>query len=299
MRGSRQWLRAISEAYRLGTQDPGRHLLTILIIAFAYIGVLLFVVLWHNMTMQMDGMIDSLSLKVVVRRGMAGIVALGESLRRLPGVREATFVLRNEDLAGLGGVHGGDDGSVFHVAPLEYFSVKTHAIHPESLAAVASRAHSLRGVEDVLFPERLAAETTNLVWWMRMGWASIGTLVFLLVFLVLCLRTRIEVLEQRQTIQVMRALGASSFFMIAPGVMLGGIRGFLASVAACLGGHAAMAGVASRIGDCVFLSRQQMFLCMLFGTIICSAIPLVAWWRVSRERSPVPRQLRALHTWKR
>lgn len=169
-----------------------------------------------------------------LREGLsaAEVASARRMASNLRGVREVVFVSREEALRKLEQALGGVElEEVVRRNPLPHtLEVRPH--RPGDLARVARSLRSIPGVEEVTYGEDATERLLSVSRLVRAGGATSAMTLGVVATVVSVNAVRLTVLARRQEIEIMRLVGASSWFVRLPFVVEGVLQGVIAGACA-------------------------------------------------------------------
>lgn len=159
-----------------------------------------------------------------------------ESARRrasdLAGVREVVFVPREEALRRLEQALGGVElEEAVRRNPLPH-TLEVRPERPQDLARVADSLRSVPGVEEVTYGEDATDRLLALTRLVRAGGAAAVAVLAVVATVVSTNALRLTVLARQREIEIMRLVGASSWFVRGPFLVEGVLQGTAAGLCA-------------------------------------------------------------------
>ena len=183
-------------------------------------------------------------LSVFLRLDLKGAdaEALGARLRRDPRVASARFVPRDEAVRELKSLEGLADAiAALDQNPLpDAYVLRPKSAAPEALEALAKELRALPGVAVVQVDSAWARRVGALAGIARVALTLLGALLACAVIAVTFNTIRLQILTQREEIEVSRLLGATDAFIRRPFFYLGALQGLAGGVLALVIVYASM-----------------------------------------------------------
>ncbi len=180
---------------------------------------------------------SNVEIMVYLEEGLKdeGVEALRMQIMRLPGVKEARFISKEEALASLERQMGKGSQlreSLGGTNPLpDAYKVRT--VEPRQVVSTAAAINRLAGVEKVRYGQGVVEKLFRLTYWVRA--VSFGVMGFFGLCAVFLIATtiRLTMYARRREISIMKYVGATDWFVRWPflleGIILGG-GGALAAI---------------------------------------------------------------------
>jgi len=111
------------------------------------------------------------------------------------------------------------------------FEITLHREHADKAARFALEISRINGIHDVRYRKGLIGSIAGSFTEILVGASIIGAVVVVCLALVIFLSIRVGTVSRRQEIEVMKMLGATSFFIYAPYIIEGAAYGLIGSAA--------------------------------------------------------------------
>ena len=234
---SRGWRYAVAEGFAAFTRNG--------LMSAAAVTVTMVTLLALGLALTIAGTLDHIArylehqvqVSVYLRDGLTGyeIAAVRDRLARLPGVVGLQYVSKDEALARLTTALGGrgDFHDLLDRNPLPASFVIT-ADRPDRLRAIAAAARRLPQVEDVDYGVQSVARLLAATRTVRAFGAAAGGVLALVALVIIVSTIRLTVFARRAEIEVMRLVGATSWFIRWPFIVEGAITGSAGAAAAVI-----------------------------------------------------------------
>lgn len=216
---------------------------------------------------------ENMQVSVLLRQDVTEEQALAyeSTLRDVPGIRETTFISREQGVEEMARMLGRDFLDVFATAPVPIsidVNLEAAYVSADSLERVRSRLEASPLVEEVVYQTSLVdALNANL----EKIALVLGVLIVLLLFISFVLignMVRLSVSARRFTIHTMQLVGATRGFIRAPFVAQSAVQGLVASLVA----------IALIVGGLFFLRKEfvQLFEIFQLRTLLITMGVVVA-----------------------
>ncbi len=280
------WISALADMWR----QPLATLLTVMVIAISLTLPSLCYLAWKNVSQAADQWYPTPQLTLYLDKALDDNAAqqVIDALKQEDGVDKVNYLSRDEAMGEFRNWSGfGGALDMLEENPLPAVAIITPKMNFQSadtLNTLRDRVAAVKGVDEVRMDDswfaRLAA-LTNLVGQVS---AMIGLLMIVAVFLVIGNSIRSSIFSRRDTINVMKLIGATDGFILRPflngGAMLG-LGGAILSL--CLSGalmwklEAVVTSVASVFGT-VFVLRGLSWDEALLLLLVAAMIGWIAAW---------------------
>jgi len=165
----------------------------------------------------------------------ARISELGKTIQSHEEVSRVKFIPREQGLEKMKKWLGDESSLVEGVDPEilpDAFEVTLHRQYADKAPLLAREFSKLPDVDDVRYRKGLIGSIAGSFKQIIIGASAIGTIVVICLALVIFLSIRVGIVSRKQEIEVMKMLGATSFFVYAPYIIEGAAYGLLGSGAA-------------------------------------------------------------------
>lgn len=216
------------------------------------------------------------------------IESLRAGLSRIAGVREARFVSREEALerfrADLGDKRELLDAVGSNPLPASFeVAIYDDFKSPGQLAEIAAAADSLPDVEGIRYGEEWVGRLERLIVFSVLLDLFLGVLLGLSTVLSVANTLKLALRERRDTIEVMRLIGAPDGAIRGPVFVEGAILGVFASALAAASLFACYALLTGRIPELVFLGPTTLTAFLATGAALGGFGGLLALERILKE----------------
>ncbi len=248
-----QWLYAWSKTKDDLYKNFWSTLLTIMVIAISLTLPSTCYLLWKNTHIAAEQWYPTPQLTVYFDLTLsdADAAKIAEQLRLEDGIKSMTFLTRSESLREFREWSGFDEAlnmlpdnplpSVALLYPDDKFNTS------EQLAILRERVLMVDGVSDVRLDDGWFTRLTALTQLVAIAAGFLATLMVAAVFLVISNSIRLNIFSRRQSINVMKLIGATDGFIMRPFLNNGAILGFIGAIFAIIMSGALLSGLASTV----------------------------------------------------
>ena len=265
----------IDESGLMIGRRKGANTIAVVIMGLSLLILIVFILVTLNIASFIEKMREDHRLYVYLADGMEEGASrdLQLQLLRLEGVEEVVFVSRDEALLMFRSALG-DDSDILDVLesnplPDEYrVKLKPEHIRSEFMEKMTADIGKLKGVEEVRYGKRWLERGERLVKGFYLTDLVLGLIIFLSVIFVISNTVRLTVLSRRETINVMKLVGATNAYIQVPFIIEGALQGIAASLLA-IGLLSAIYVFGTRyLPDLVFLSSTAIVGFLAFCAIL-------------------------------
>lgn len=206
---------------------------------------------------------------------------LGEQIKHLVGVKEVTFVSKDDALAGLKDDFSQKKGVLETLGennPLpDKYRVKL--TKPEQVKSTALTIEKLQGVEQVKYGQGVVEKLLVITRWIRMSGVAVMALLSLAAVFLISTTIRLTVFARRKEISIMKYLGATDWFIRWPfvleGIMLG-LVGALVSVCMLYLGYHSLVQVVTNTLPFLPMQSENSIILNVYELIIALGVVIGA-----------------------
>ncbi len=290
----------VGEAWEYLLRGRGTTLSSIIALTAVLFLLALVLLVTHNVELLAGGLQARKGLTVFLAEGVSEerARAVEERLAGFGEVAEVRLVDREEALAEVEQDLGGFSvTSALGENPLPHSLVValTPAAAAEAgvLQALAAEIRSIDDVDDVVFGDEWIEMLDRNLRTLSTATFAVGALAAISVFVVLLTTLRLVFVSRRETVRILKTVGATDQFIRAPYLILGGMQSILAAALALLILAAARATFETFLPGVRFLpaGRQALFLvgALVFGMLASLASVEPALRRLEGQREDVVR----------
>ena len=206
-----------------------------------------------------------------------------------PEVSQVRFVSKEEALSDFRDQLGNDSDllatlrtnplpNAFWVTPKDEFKTR------DAMVALASRLQTLTGIEEVRYGREFLDRFANVLHALYFVNAVVGFIVILSALFIISNAVRLTVISRRKTIEILKLVGATNGYIVAPFIIEGAFQAGVAAVLS-LGLLFAAATLSRRvIPDLSFFSAEKSAVYLLTCVVIGSVGSFLALRRMLRMR---------------
>jgi cell division transport system permease protein len=279
----------IDEALRTVRRHKGLTSISIVIMSLSLLMLAVFLLATDNILKLVGQAQDEMKVYVYLddAAGQASIQTMQGQILAMREVETVNFVSRDEALADfraqlgdeadlLGTLRANPLPNSFWVTPKSEFKTR------DDMVTLAGRIEVLKGVEEVRygkeFLDRFAA-ITNALYFIN---AVVGFIVILSALFIISNAVRLTVMSRRKTIEILKLVGATNPFIVAPFIIEGAFQAGVAAVLS-LGLLFGVAELSRRaIPDLSFFSMEKSIVYLLTCVVIGSVGSFLALRRFLR-----------------
>ncbi|WP_445496310.1 permease-like cell division protein FtsX [Photorhabdus sp. SF281] len=234
------WMNALTDMLR----QPLATLLTIMVIAISLTLPSVCYIVWKNVSQAAEKWYPTPQLTVYLDKSLDDNSAekLISELKALDGVDNVNYLSRQEAMtefrtwSGFGGAL-----DMLEENPLPAVAIITPKIDfqgSQTLTTLRDRVSQVKGIEEVRMDDSWFARLAALTGLVGQIAAVIGILMVMALFLVIGNSVRLSIFSHRDTINVMKLIGATDGFILRPflngGALLGGLGAMLSLILSAL-----------------------------------------------------------------
>lgn len=184
--------------------------------------------------------------------------ATRRALLSIPGVREATFISKDEAIrevrSNLGDSASFLEGIESNPFPASFqISLEPRFRHPDRIREIVDRIRRMDGVEDVEYGESWVRKFSSILSILRVGGYLLGVALFIAVVFIVSNTIRLSFLSRMDEISVMKLVGATPTFIKIPFYLEGALLGLAGGLLGLLFAYAFYAATSAKIDVSLFL----------------------------------------------
>ncbi|EIC82625.1 permease-like cell division protein FtsX [Serratia sp. M24T3] len=231
-----QWRYAWSNTIRDMLRQPLATLLTIMVIAISLTLPSVCYLVWKNVSQAAEQWYPTPQLTVFIDKSLDDDGALNviKQLKAEAGVDKVNYLSREESLSEFRNWSGfGGALDMLEQNPLPALAIVTPKMNFEdskTLSTLRDRIAAVQGVEQVRMDDSWFARLAALTGLVGQIASMIGVLMIVAVFLVIGNSVRLSIFSRRDTINVMKLIGATDGFILRPFLNGGAMLGFCGAV---------------------------------------------------------------------
>ncbi|HEX5132366.1 MAG TPA: permease-like cell division protein FtsX [Candidatus Krumholzibacteria bacterium] len=237
----RRWSYIFDEALRTVSRHKGLTSISVIIMSLSLLMLAVFLLATDNLLKLVGEAQSEMKLYVYLADG-TGQSATEQLHAQILGqheVESVTFVSREEALADFR-QQLGDDAEMlsalrtnplpnsFWVRPKPEFKTR------DSMVVLAERIQAMRGVEEVRYGKEFLDKFASIVRGIYAVDIVVGFIVILSAVFIIANAVRLTVISRRKTIEILKLVGATNPFIVAPFIIEGAFQGGVAAVLSLL-----------------------------------------------------------------
>ncbi|OBU03880.1 permease-like cell division protein FtsX [Morganella psychrotolerans] len=229
------WVNTVGDMLR----QPLSTLLTVMVIAISLTLPSVFYIVWKNVSHAAEQWYPTPQLTVYLDKGLdeQGGQKLVDELKALDGVDNVNYLSRDQAITEFRAWSGFSTAlDMLEENPLPAVAIVTPKIDMQSsdtLMTLRDRVSALSGIDEVRMDDSWFARLAALTGLVGQIASIIGVLMIIALFLVIGNSVRLNIFSRRETINVMKLIGATDGFILRPflnGGMLLGASGAILSL---------------------------------------------------------------------
>ncbi|WP_411705328.1 permease-like cell division protein FtsX [Edaphovirga cremea] len=226
------WMNALSDILR----QPLATLLTIMVIAISLTLPSVCYLVWKNVNTAAQQWYPTPQLTVYLDKSLDDDAAenVVKALRAEAGVEKVNYLSRDEAMGEFRNWSGfGGALDMLEENPLPAVAIITPKLNfqsSETLNTLRDRVAAVQGIDDVRMDDSWFARLAALTGLVGQVAAMIGILMIVAVFLVIGNSVRLSIFSRRDTINVMKLIGATDGFILRPFLNGGAMLGFFGAL---------------------------------------------------------------------
>jgi len=274
----RRWLYIFDEAFRTVRRHKGLTSISVIIMSLSLLMLAVFLLATDNVLRMVGQAQDEMKIYVYLTDDNTQ-----DEIERLHGqilaqdeVAEVTFVSREEALTDFRDQLGPDADmlSALRTNPLpNSFWVKPRPdyMNRDAMVVLATRIEEMKGVEEVRYGREFLDKFASIVTGIYSVDVVVGFIVILSAVFIIANAVRLTVISRRKTIEILKLVGATNPFIVAPFIIEGAFQGGVAAVLSLLLLRLITEIGSNMITDLTFFSTEKslvfMAVCVVIGAI--------------------------------
>ncbi len=274
----RRWLYIFDEAFRTVRRHKGLTSISVVIMSLSLLMLAVFLLATDNVLKLVGQAQDEMKLYVYIEEGagQGTIEKLHGQILSQAEVATVAFVSREEALADFREQLGSDADmlSALRVNPLpNSFWVSPKAAHKtrDDMVALAARIEGMAGVEEVRYGKEFLDKFASIVQGIYTVDIVVGFIVILSAVFIIANAVRLTVMSRRKTIEILKLVGATNPFIVAPFIIEGAFQGGIAAVLSLLLLRIVTEVSSNILPDITFFSLEKslvfMATCVVIGSL--------------------------------
>jgi cell division transport system permease protein len=274
----RRILYIIDEALRTVSRHKGLTSISVIIMSLSLLMLAVFLLATDNLLKLVSETQEEMKIYVYLEEGL-GNDALDQLYRNILGQREISsveFVSKDDALAEFKSQLGEDADLVsalrtnplpnsFWVVPKAEYKTR------DAIVGLAERFGQLRGVEEVRYGKEFLDKFDSIVKGIYTIDIVVGFIVIMSAVFIIANAVRLTVISRRRTIEILKLVGATNPFIVAPFIIEGAFQGGVAAVLSLLLLRIVTEVSRSAIPEINFFSLEKslvyLLTCVLIGAL--------------------------------
>jgi cell division transport system permease protein len=267
----------IDEAFRTLRRHKGLTSISIAIMSLSLLMLAVFLLATDNILKIVGEAQEEMKIYVYLedRTGEGAVEGLHRTILQQDEVLSVDFVSKDQALADfrdqLG--EGADMLNALRVNPLpDAFHVepKPEFKHRDAMVALSERIQAMSGVEEVRYGKEFVDKFQKVVRGIYYVDAVVGFIVILSAVFIIANAVRLTVISRRKTIEILKLVGATNPYIVAPFVIEGAFQGGVAAVLSLVLLRVVTEATSNAIPDITFFSAEKSLLYFLICVLIGS-----------------------------
>jgi len=268
----------IDEAFRTVKRHKGLTSISIVIMSLSLLMLAVFLLATDNVLKLVGQAEQELKVSVYLKEGLGNptIEELYRDILTQPEVSSVNFVSKDQALESFREQLGDDADALdalrnnplphsFQVTPGAEFK------NEESLKALAARIQAMPGVEEVRYGREFVEKFAAVVRGVYFVDFVVGFIVILSAVFIIANAVRLTVISRRRTIEILKLVGATNPYIVAPFIIEGAFQGGVAAVLSLLLLRIVTEVTRRAIPDLTFFSVEKSLIyfltCVLIGAL--------------------------------
>lgn len=274
----RRWLYIFDEAFRTVRRHKGLTSISVIIMSLSLLMLAVFLLATDNVLKLVGQAQDEMKMYVYLedRLSAGEVERLHAQILSQDEVSSVMFVSREEALADFREQLGADADmlSALRTNPLPnsfWLTPKAEYKNRDAMVTLAGRVAELNGVEEVRYGREFLDKFASILTGIYTVDIVVGFIVILSAVFIIANAVRLTVISRRKTIEILKLVGATNPFIIAPFIIEGAFQGGVAAVLSLLLLRLVTEISSNIIPDITFFSMEKslvfMATCVVIGAI--------------------------------
>lgn len=274
----RRWLYIFDEAFRTVRRHKGLTSISVIIMSLSLLMLAVFLLATDNVLKLVGQAQDEMKMYVYLedRLSASEVERLHAQILSQDEVSSVMFVSREEALADFREQLGADADmlSALRTNPLPnsfWLTPKAEYKNRDAMVTLAGRVAELNGVEEVRYGREFLDKFASILTGIYTVDIVVGFIVILSAVFIIANAVRLTVISRRKTIEILKLVGATNPFIIAPFIIEGAFQGGVAAVLSLLLLRIVTEISSNIIPDITFFSMEKslvfMATCVVIGAI--------------------------------
>lgn len=274
----RRWLYIFDEAFRTVRRHKGLTSISIIIMSLSLLMLAVFLLATDNVLKLVGQAQDEMKMYVYLEDslGPEGLERLHGQILAQDEVSSVTFVSREEAMADFREQLGPDADmlSALRTNPLPnsfWVTPKAEFRNRDAMVTLAGRVEQMDGVEEVRYGREFLDKFASILTGIYTVDIVVGFIVILSAVFIIANAVRLTVISRRKTIEILKLVGATNPFIIAPFIIEGAFQGGVAAALSLLLLRLVTEISSNIIPDITFFSLEKSLVfaatCVVIGAI--------------------------------
>jgi cell division transport system permease protein len=274
----RRWLYIFDEAFRTVRRHKGLTSISVIIMSLSLLMLAVFLLATDNVLRLVGQAQDEMKIYVYLddSAGQGEIERLHSLILSQDEVESVTFVSREEAMTDFREQLGADADmlSALRTNPLpNSFWVTPRPVHKnrDAMVVLATRIEEMKGVDEVRYGKEFLDKFASILTGIYTVDVVVGFIVILSAVFIIANAVRLTVISRRKTIEILKLVGATNPFIVAPFIVEGAFQGGVAAVLSLLLLRIITEISSNVIPDITFFSMEKslvfMATCVVIGAI--------------------------------
>jgi cell division transport system permease protein len=274
----RRWLYIFDEAFRTVRRHKGLTSISVIIMSLSLLMLAVFLLATDNVLRMVGQAQDEMKMYVYLEDGTSDgqIEQLQRQILSQDEVSTVTFVSREEALADFRNQLGPDADmlSALRTNPLPnsfWVTPRNEFKNRDAMVTLAGRLENLPGVDEVRYGREFLDKFASILAGIYTVDVVVGFIVILSAVFIIANAVRLTVISRRKTIEILKLVGATNPFIVAPFIIEGAFQGGVAAILSLLLLRVITEISSNVITDITFFSLEKslifMATCVVIGAI--------------------------------
>ncbi len=271
----RRWFYIFDEAFRTVRRHKGLTSISVIIMSLSLLMLAVFLLATDNVLRLVSQAQDEMKIYVYLEdsAGEAEIQRIHGILLSQEEVASVLFVSREEALEDFRNQLGpeADMLSALRTNPLPnsfWVVPKAEFKNRDAMVVLAARIEEMKGVEEVRYGREFLDKFASIVSGIYTVDVVVGFIVILSAVFIIANAVRLTVISRRKTIEILKLVGATNPFIVAPFIIEGAFQGGVAAVLALLLLRVVTEVSSNVVSDIAFFSLEKAFVFMVTCVVI-------------------------------
>ncbi len=229
----------LGESVRMLKSGKVSNLISVIIMGFSLLVLVIYILVTLNVSIIIEKGMEEMCVYVYLEDGVNNSITedIREKLLEIESVRRVVFVSKDKALEKFREQLGKNSDILEELGANPLPDAFRIQMKPESNASVAMEkiaqaATGWKGVDDVRYGKKWVEKGEKLVKGFYMTGLALGLIVFLSVIFVISNTVRLSILSRRESVEIMKLVGATNMYIQVPFIIEGAIQGIVSSLLA-------------------------------------------------------------------